>query len=255
MTTRAQLANLALADNGLYDGCDYPGPGNKFDQWLERPNEYWCADTVTYWFAQAGLTLPLMQAHLPGKQTGYAYCPSAVNYGRAHSAVIPSWEAQPGDIVLFDWNGDGCADHTELVTSHDTAHGVLYTIGGDSGPSNIDHFKGQGGVHRHSWLAPAGHGNSQILAVLDASKLVTFTQPAPAPTPVPAWYHRELSWGGVKGQYMTGPDVETVQRKVGAPVDGAYGPNTVADVKRFQTNHHLTPDGIVGPKTATALGA
>lgn len=40
--------------------------------------------------------------------------------------------------------------------------------------------------------------------------------------------------------------------KVG--VDGVYGPQTEAQVRRFQEDHHLFVDGIVGPVTAKALG-
>jgi murein L,D-transpeptidase YcbB/YkuD len=32
-----------------------------------------------------------------------------------------------------------------------------------------------------------------------------------------------------------------------------YGPQVIAAVKRFQTEHHHTADGIVGPHTATQL--
>ena len=39
------------------------------------------------------------------------------------------------------------ADHTEIVTGYQG--GALFTIGGNSGPSNVDGFSGQGGVHRH----------------------------------------------------------------------------------------------------------
>lgn len=46
-----------------------------------------------------------------------------------------------------------------------------------------------------------------------------------------------------------GEEVKTVQRKVGATVDGDFGPLTEAKVKFFQKTHGLPVDGIVGPKT------
>lgn len=36
-------------------------------------------------------------------------------------------------------------------------------------------------------------------------------------------------------------------------IDGRFGPNTTEAVKRFQSDHGLDPDGIVGPLTWAAL--
>ncbi|GLV56348.1 hypothetical protein KDH_31890 [Dictyobacter sp. S3.2.2.5] len=53
----------------------------------------------------------------------------------------------------------------------------------------------------------------------------------------------DLNWDGYHG-------------KDGKPLveDGNYGPNTEYAVRHFQSNHHLTVDGIVGPQTWWELG-
>lgn len=53
---------------------------------------------------------------------------------------------------------------------------------------------------------------------------------------------------GMQGEY-----VRIIQNKVGAAVDGIFGPRTEKAVKHFQDTHGLLPDGIVGPKTWAAI--
>lgn len=52
-----------------------------------------------------------------------------------------------------------------------------------------------------------------------------------------------------------GDQVKTVQKAVGAKVDGNFGGGTEAAVRVFQRDHGLTPDGIVGPKSWEAIDA
>jgi len=51
-----------------------------------------------------------------------------------------------------------------------------------------------------------------------------------------------------------GIDVASLQHVLHIPVTGVYDPPTLAAVQGYQKMHHLIPDGIVGPKTAAAVG-
>ncbi len=51
-----------------------------------------------------------------------------------------------------------------------------------------------------------------------------------------------------------GGGVRSLQRRIGVPADGVFGPGTEAALKRWQSAHGLTPDGVAGPNTRRALG-
>jgi len=57
-----------------------------------------------------------------------------------------------------------------------------------------------------------------------------------------------------RGSSRRGGGVRSLQRKLGLPADGAFGPQTERAVRRFQRRHGLTADGVVGPATRRALG-
>jgi hypothetical protein len=87
-------------------------------------------------------------------------------------------------------------------------------------------------------------------------------RPQPAvpqdPGPREAFY-RNLTFEGVLRTGSNGVAVEALQwalTRAGftATIDGSFGPATARAVKEFQTAKSLTVDGLVGPKTWSALG-
>jgi hypothetical protein len=123
----------------------------------------WCDVFISWCFRQAGIPLPNMGGMI---SEGQQYCPSSLAWAQAHGAVRANQaDAQPGDQVIFNWNGNwtpiGPASHTELVVAN--SGGWLTTIGGNSGPA--------GGVNQHAWQLP----NSLIQGVIDTSQLVQFS--------------------------------------------------------------------------------
>ena len=69
----------------------------------------------------------------------------------------------------------------------------------------------------------------------------------------PGWNIPTLRRGS-KGQYVKKLQSLLNDRGAGLDVDGSFGENTENAVKFFQKSNGLTIDGVVGPKTWTALG-
>lgn len=75
--------------------------------------------------------------------------------------------------------------------------------------------------------------------------------------PGTTWPGRHLR---LTSPFMEGSDVKVVQQRLNAKgadpklaIDSVYGPMTAAAVKAYQGTHHLTEDGIIGPKTWESL--
>ena len=95
----------------------------------------WCAVFVSYCLEKAGFE------HVKHFRKGdrWAFCPFFVNDARAgrHGLRVVSFEnARPGDIVLFDWDNDGVADHIGFLKQK-LPDGRFETVEGNTSPDNF----------------------------------------------------------------------------------------------------------------------
>lgn len=109
------------SNNVIFNTDYYGGPVN--GSWYP-----WCCAFVWDIFRMCGLS----SLFYDGKKT--AYCPTVYNWAKQKGLLVPKSEAKYGDIVLFDWGGDGVADHIGLVETCNT--GGCLTIEGNTSSGN-----------------------------------------------------------------------------------------------------------------------
>ena len=105
------------------------GSADKFlASWTTSAETPWCAAFVEYVMENSGSyeQLPDWYKDIDNKW----YCPNIDNAAEKAGAVINGDEAKAGDIVLFDWDGDGSMDHVGIVVSNE--NGKLVTIEGNT---------------------------------------------------------------------------------------------------------------------------
>lgn len=87
-----------------------PENSNKtiFGKWAKFDGVAWCGLFVSKCYEEAGYPLPKIGFRF----NGFAGCQTAVEYFKKNNKITTTPE--PGDIVFFDWNGDGRYDHTGI---------------------------------------------------------------------------------------------------------------------------------------------
>lgn len=117
-----------LGSNNVIFNTDYYGYPVGYAPWAA-----WCCAFVWDIFRMAGASALFYD----GQKT--AYCPTVASWGASSGLVINYNLAKYGDIVLFDWDGDGVADHIGFVENLND-DGSLTTIEGNT--SDADHSNG-----------------------------------------------------------------------------------------------------------------
>lgn len=133
-----------------YSRWDDPEPGTVFGRWYAElvGDSYfgesgvpYCAMFISYCLDWAGVTA----AGIPG-----AYVPWILSANSDAGRLVANEDAQPGDLVMFDWQGDGVADHIGIVEENHPDEGWMQTIEGNTSPSSGGSQSNGGGVYRRA---------------------------------------------------------------------------------------------------------
>ena len=179
-------------------------------------------------------------------------CSVFVNTGFAKARLNHDYKtAEVMDIIFFENNGnraDG-PDHVGLVIEN-TGSTIKVLEGNTNGDPNNWCRTSTTNVYEYPY------NYSGFYCIIDMSEFSKGDQPVA--TDVPDTFDvtfRKLEKG------CSGRDVKSLQRLLFADGyslgpygdDGDFGPKTESAVKKFQSEHKLTVDGIAGPETIKAL--
>lgn len=226
MATANDIMSLAASFLGVHE--EPPGSNNVlfntdyYGHPVSGPDFPWCCAFVWDIFRMSGAS----DLFCDGAKT--AYCPYVANWANSTGRALPFDEARYGDLVLFDWDGDGIVDHIGFVVG--LSGGVLETIEGNT--SDTDHSNG-------GWVLGRRRYRESVLMIvrIDYEEVYMFE-------------FSPIKYGS------TGNDVRTWQilmrgyRIKGAngkqlTVDGSFGENVRFATESFQTAKKLPVTGEV----------
>lgn len=126
------VIETALKEVGVKEFPD--GSNNvKYNTWfynkdVQGPKYAWCGTFVSWCYAETGKTLGTIDY-----LKGFAGCPYAVKNVKKWGRLVTV--PQSGDVVFFDWNGDGNFDHTGIFDK-DLGGGFFQAIEGNTAVGN-----------------------------------------------------------------------------------------------------------------------
>lgn len=222
--SRQSVIDTAAAENGTKEA---PPNSNKtkYGEWYGLNGEKWCAIFVSYVYAHAGN--PLEAIDTPN---GYQSCQSGYVFWKRKNRFTK--QPQQGDIVLYDWTGDGHCDHTGIFVQWiDAAQTKFQAWEGNTAQGN-DSDGGQVMLRERNktlvaaFVTPLALDNDPII---DASNDDTLGK-------------------GDRGAAVTVLQKLLYDLNFKMTVDGIFGPGTEEAVRSFQQKHSLVVTGVVTPE-------
>lgn len=268
MSMTASKALAWAASQIGYSRWDDPLPGSVYGRWYaERHGAYYGESGVPFcaMFASWCLTDDDGNSVIPGGD--FAYVPYGINAARAAGQLVDPSNAAPGDLICFDWNGDGVADHVGLVEANYGSW--VQTIEGNTSSGAAGSQSNGGGVYRRSrdWDsvcavirpsygdAATASGYTDVTALQAAVGATADNIVGPDTTKRIYAVVAASSWGGRQFPF----DIEYVQSVIGTEADGVWGDASDEAHDRVVGNLQravgVDDDEIYGPTTNNAINA
>ncbi len=220
---------IEIANSQLGVGETPPGSNkNIYGKWYGFDGYAWCAMFVSWVYHNAGHPL----GHIDDDK-GYRDCNSAFWKWRASKEITT--EPEPGDIVLFDWEGDGKCNHTGIF--HEWADDNKRTFWSYEGnTSNSDNSNGGLVMRRKRYLT--------VVKAFVKPKVLSGEKITPVTT-------EEILRKGNTGAVVAKLQKQLYELDYKITVDGDFGSETEKAVKQFQKENKFN---VTGEVTPTLLG-
>lgn len=227
--SRQSILNTAAAENGTKES---PACSNrtKYGEWYGLNGQKWCCIFVSWVYNQAGN--PLEPIDSP---KGYQSCQSAFNFW--HRKKRFTRDPQPGDIVLYDWTGDGHCDHTGIFVDW------------------LDDTK----TRFRAWEGNTAQGNdSDGGEVMLRDRRKTSVAAFATPFALDNTASVDMTSDNTLEKGDMGAAVTVLQKLLhdldfSITVDGIFGAETESIIKTFQQQHSLAVTGKVTPEILGAI--
>lgn len=230
------IIDKALSQVGYKEGS---GNNNKYGIAYGYNKVSWCCIFIWWLFNQCGAS----DLFYGGKKT--ASCTTLYNWAKKNSQTVTPANLRAGDIVFYDWDSSGDADHVGVCVSR--SGNTVYTVEGNTSSGNSGSQSNGDGVYKRS------RPLSQIKKVWrpkysGLASNTTTTKEGYCNVDLPI-----LKTG------MKGAAVGTMQTLLNAKgyscgaVDKDFGTKTATALRAFQRANGLERDAICGPASWKAL--
>ena len=225
---RQAIIDTAASQNGTKENPPNTNK-TKYGAWYGMDGVAWCAIFVSWVYNEAGHPLGTIDS-----PKGYHYCPSAYNFWKRNNRITK--DPQPGDIVLYDWEGDGLSNHTGIFVAWVKPGETFKAWEGNTSLTN-DSDGGQVMMRTRSARLVQAFVNTGIF--VDAIQPIT----------------------GILKRGDKGAGVAAIQKQLfdlkyaGVTVDGDFGAATEKLIRQFQQEHGLAITGQVDAIVEGALQA